>query len=138
MNRTACALVTGLLWGLLPAAITWRTAGYHCLYVLLVSSAVGLLIYRISRPFYRRSRVLLGLWSIVTLYLACWTTGLAMGVADLVSHYTPSMRPAQVVLGDALVVCFVITANPILWLLFPLCFATHLWFARREPARQTV
>jgi len=127
--------LSGLLWGILGALLTYRSAGPHSVYAAIAGPGIGLAIYFLSRWMYSRGKLSLVLWTVVSTYIAVALFGLALGVADA---FRPIERTTWGVIVQSVLACvWGLTFLPAFWLLFPLSGGNHLlirWLERRRRA----
>jgi hypothetical protein len=138
MNAKVVAIISGVLWTLIPAFILQGTISGRFTYLrwwaCLAGPAIGLAVYYTSRWSYKKTHGVRILWAIVSLYLASGIYGVALVAMDLFRTFRSPEEIVQGLFMMPLAIWAVLTCNPVLWPLFALCFINH-WLAARNEKR---
>jgi hypothetical protein len=112
----AFSALSGLAWGAIGSLLFWRHAGNpkpFYFFAIPFGCVIGILIYFVFRPFYRKSSKWLFPVSIVSTYLAVFLFGLVLGLADLAFNDTANRIAYAVILQAAIACLWGVTFFPI-------------------------
>ncbi len=115
--------ITGLLWGILGAAIT-NTYYPLSWYAIPFSGLIGVSSFFIGKWSYKKNAYYLVIVSILTTFTSVALFGITLGFIDLITG--PSRIAWAVVIQGMNGCLFGLVAIPVFWVLFPLAFGNHL------------
>ena len=125
MKAVIASAVSGLGWGLLGSWITSKMSGPHSWLAAPGGILIGVIIFYLSRRFYRKSVWIVIPVAIVTTFIAVALFGLCLGFADLMRNI-PGRIAWAVVLQSMNACLWGLVFIPLYWALFLLAFGNHL------------